>query len=65
MPPNLTAPGVYIEEVPSGSRSITGVSTSTAAFIGRAARGETGRAIFQEDAHRDAFSGIEGGERNE
>jgi ferredoxin len=27
----------------------------------RRLRGETGRAIFQEDAHRDAFSGIEGG----
>jgi len=27
----------------------------------RRLRGETGRAIFQEDAHRDAFSSIEGG----
>ena len=27
----------------------------------RRLRGETGRAIFQEDAHRDAFSDIEGG----
>ncbi|MCX6650282.1 MAG: glutamate synthase-related protein [Methanomassiliicoccales archaeon] len=27
----------------------------------RRIRGETGRAIFEEDAHRDAFSGIEGG----
>jgi len=27
----------------------------------RRLRGETGRAIFQEDAHRDAFSGITGG----
>lgn len=31
----------------------------------RRLRGETGRAIFQEDAHRDAFSGIEGGEKVE
>jgi glutamate synthase domain-containing protein 2 len=27
----------------------------------RRLRGETGRAIFQEDAHRDAFSDITGG----
>ena len=34
MPISPTYPGVYIEEVPSGVRSITGVSTSIAAFIG-------------------------------
>lgn len=32
-------PGVYVEEVSSGVRPIEGVSTSTAAFIGEAARG--------------------------
>ncbi len=32
-------PGVYIEEVPSGVRTITGVGTSITAFIGRASRG--------------------------
>jgi Bacteriophage tail sheath protein len=32
-------PGVYVEEVPSGVRPIEGVSTSTAAFFGRAERG--------------------------
>ena len=36
---NPTYPGVYIEEVPSGSRTITGVATSITAFIGRAKRG--------------------------
>ena len=35
MPATLTYPGVYIEEVPSGVRSITGVATSITAFIGR------------------------------
>jgi len=35
----LTYPGVYIQEVPSGVRTITGVSTSTALFIGRTERG--------------------------
>ena len=39
MPSALTYPGVYIEEVPSGVRTITGVATSIAAFIGRAQRG--------------------------
>ncbi len=37
--PNHLRPGVYLEETPSGSRPIEGVSTSTAAFIGKAFRG--------------------------
>ncbi len=39
MPVQLDHPGVYIEEVPSGVRTITGVATSVTAFIGRAQRG--------------------------
>ena len=39
MPVSLTYPGVYIEEVPSGVRTITGVATSITAFLGRALRG--------------------------
>jgi phage tail sheath protein FI len=34
-------PGVYIQEVPSSTHTIVGVSTSTTAFIGRALRGDT------------------------
>ena len=45
MPVNLTFPGVYIEEVPSGVRTISGVSTSIALFIGWAARGAVDRAV--------------------
>jgi phage tail sheath protein FI len=41
MPATLTYPGVYIEEIPSGVRTITGVATSITAFLGRAARGLT------------------------
>ncbi len=41
MPSALTYPGVYIEEVPSGVRTITGVATSITAFVGRALRGQT------------------------
>lgn len=39
MPSALTYPGVYIEEISSGVRTITGVATSITAFVGRAARG--------------------------
>ena len=39
MPSALTYPGVYVEEIPSGVRTIVGVGTSIAAFVGRAARG--------------------------
>ncbi|OPY54282.1 MAG: Phage tail sheath protein [Methanosaeta sp. PtaU1.Bin112] len=41
MPAQLTYPGVYIEELPSGVHTITGVATSIAAFFGRALRGPT------------------------
>jgi phage tail sheath protein FI len=37
--PEYLAPGVYVEEVPSGSKPIEGVSTSTAGFVGITERG--------------------------
>jgi phage tail sheath protein FI len=45
MPTAPTYPGVYIEEIPSGVRTITGVSTSITAFIGRTLRGPTDEPI--------------------
>ena len=39
MPVTTSYPGVYIQEVPSGVRTITGVATSITAFVGRASRG--------------------------
>lgn len=39
MPVTPTYPGVYIEEIPSGVRTLVGVATSITAFIGRALRG--------------------------
>jgi len=45
MPAALTYPGVYIEEIPSGVRTITGVATAITAFIGRAVRGPTDEAV--------------------
>jgi phage tail sheath protein FI len=44
MPVLPTYPGVYIEELSSGVRTITGVATSITAFIGRARRGDTDKA---------------------
>ncbi len=44
MPVQPTFPGVYIQAVPSGVRTITGVSTSVAAFVGMVNRGPLGQA---------------------
>jgi uncharacterized protein len=41
----VSYPGVYIQEVSSGVRTITGVSTSIAAFLGRASQGPMNKAI--------------------
>lgn len=45
MPVTPTYPGIYIEEVPSGVRTITGVSTSDTAFIDFFARGPLNTAV--------------------
>ena len=45
MPVLTTYPGVYIEEIPSGVHTITGVATSITAFVGRALRGPTDLAV--------------------
>ena len=44
MPPTLTYPGVYIQELPSPVHSITGVATSIAAFVGYTKSGIDNRA---------------------
>jgi uncharacterized protein len=56
MPITPTYPGVYIEEVPSGVRPITGVATSIGAFIGNFTRGplnEARRILSAADFDRD------------
>jgi hypothetical protein len=45
MPTTPTYPGVYIEEVPSQVRTISGVATSITAFVGRALRGPVGEPV--------------------
>ncbi len=42
MPSTLNAPGIYIEELPSGVRPIVGVSTSDTAFVDWFPRGPVG-----------------------
>jgi phage tail sheath protein FI len=44
MPVAVSYPGVYVEEIPSGVRTITGVATSITAFVGWAAKGPIGYA---------------------
>ncbi len=43
--PQYLSPGVYIEEIPSGVRTIVGVATSITAFIGIASRGPTNEPV--------------------
>ena len=45
MPVTPTYPGVYVEEIPSGVRTITGVATSITAFVGKALRGPVNEAV--------------------
>ena len=45
MPIQPSYPGVYIQEVSSGVRTITGVSTSIAAFFGRTQKGPIDKAV--------------------
>ena len=45
MPRTFNQPGIYIGEISVGSRTINGVPTSIAAFIGRAQRGPINRPI--------------------
>src|SRR5262245_24926491 len=57
--PEFLAPGVYIEEVAFRARSIEGVSTSTAGFIGVADRPQLLSGITSfVDFERQAVSGL-------
>lgn len=42
MPVQVSYPGVYIQEEPSGARAIAGVPTAIAAFVGMTKRGQMG-----------------------
>ncbi|WP_372411542.1 phage tail sheath family protein [Streptomyces luteireticuli] len=59
MTPELSAPGVYVKEVPSGLRIITGAGTSTPAFLGypvvRPETGSTPQPVRSWNEYVDAF----------
>lgn len=61
MPVNPTFPGVYIEEIPSGVRTLIGVATSIAAFIDRFPRGLLGHPvqIFSSGDFEREFGGLD------
>jgi phage tail sheath protein FI len=61
MPVIPTFPGVYVEEIPSGVRTISGVSTSVTAFVGYTARGLDNRAtrIFSFADFERACGGLD------
>jgi phage tail sheath protein FI len=61
MPLQPTYPGVYIEEIPSGVRTIAGISTSIAAFIDYFRRGPMNRAvrIFSFGDFEREFGGLD------
>jgi len=60
MPTTPTYPGVYIEEIPSGVRTITGVATSITAFVGYTSRGLDNRAthLFSFADFERTFGGL-------
>lgn len=60
MPVQFASPGVYIQEVPSGVRTIAGVATSVAAFLGAAPRGPVNKAtrIYSFADFERAFGGL-------
>jgi hypothetical protein len=56
----VSYPGVYIEEIPSGVRTIAGVATSITAFLGRAAKGpvDTPSAVNNFGDFERTFGGL-------
>jgi uncharacterized protein len=61
MPVALLQPGVYIEEVSSGVRSISGVATSIALFVGWAPKGPLNKAlrVFSFADYERAYGGLD------
>jgi phage tail sheath protein FI len=59
-----TYPGVYIREESSGVRTITGVSSSVTAFLGRTARGAVDRPVTVNNfgEYERAFGGLSAGD---
>jgi uncharacterized protein len=61
MPVTPTYPGVYIQEIPSGVRTITGIATSITAFVGWAKQGPTqAQLILSWSDFERQFGGLDG-----
>lgn len=60
MPVAVSWPGVYVEEISSGVRTIVGVSTSVTAFIGSAPKGPVNRPVrlFDYGSYEREFGGL-------
>src|SRR6187397_893603 len=60
MPVRTTYPGVYVEEIPSGVRTITGVATSITAFVGYTAKGPLNKAtrVLNQGDYDRIFGGL-------
>ncbi|WP_353474565.1 phage tail sheath subtilisin-like domain-containing protein [Salipiger sp. H15] len=60
MPVSVTYPGVYIQEIPSGSRAIAAAPTSVTAFVGYTSRGPVNapRRIFNFGDFERQFGGL-------
>jgi len=67
--PTYLHPGVYMEEIPTSVKPIEGVGTSTAIFIGFAAKGTVGEPVFiskwedyvqKYDGYRDTGNDLKG-----
>jgi phage tail sheath protein FI len=58
--PEYLSPGVYVEEVSSGSKPIEGVGTSTGAFVGGAVKGPVDEAVLVTNFTQflDTFGGF-------
>ncbi|WP_328609086.1 phage tail sheath subtilisin-like domain-containing protein [Amycolatopsis sp. NBC_00345] len=63
MPITPTYPGVYIDELPSAVRTIVGVPTSTAAFLGTAPRGAVDKPVHitSWEDYEQEFGGLDAG----
>ncbi|MGH7487816.1 MAG: phage tail sheath family protein, partial [bacterium] len=63
MPVAVSYPGVYLEEIPSGVRTITGVATSIAAFVDYFPQGQLGSSnaveIFSFADFERAYGGLD------
>jgi uncharacterized protein len=61
MPVQATYPGVYLQEIPSGVKTIVGVSTSVTAFVGTAKRGPIDKAVsvFNFSEFETQFGGLD------